>query len=379
MVITLVLVLSLVLLLGACAKPAPAPAPTPAPAPAPAPKPKPTPAPAPKPAPAPAPKPEPKPLTPEEFYAQNTATIYVGFSAGGGTDFSARLIAAFWPDAMGGTARIKNMPGGGGLVATNYVWKQKPDGLTLEVSAFATVLAATHLFKKEGKEFDIDKFGYIGMYANEPYFLCLAKDSPYNSVADLQKAKGLKLGTPTTTGGPPLGMAIALHLLGLEDASIIPGYSGTPEMSLACVRGEIDGYVVQASTIKSEEGKGFVKGMFPVQNMRSSLYPDIAPLGEQLTLTPEQQKLIEIYTDAFKGSRCLFMSPGVSQDKIDYLRESFDKMMELKGFQRHAKARYQAFEKPFTGAETEVVIKKIVATPESDVAKLKELLDYYIK
>ena len=379
MITLMVLILGLALILGACAKPAPPPAPTPAPAPTPTPAPAPKPAPAPAPKPAPAPAPAPKPESAEEFYAKNAVTIVCPFGAGGGTDFAARLVAAFWADAMGGTARVKNMPGGGTVVATNFVWKAKPDGLTLEVCPFGTSLAATTLFKAEGKEFDITKFNYIGMYGDEPYTLAIGKDLPYNSVADLQKVKGLKLSTTSKTGGPPLGGALALYLLGLEDGAVITGYDSTPECALAIARGEVHGDVHPSGSIKAEVDKGFLKPIANVGFVKSALFPDTPPISEVLTLTPEQEKLLNLYANAFKAGRVLLAPPGVPEDRLKFMQDSFAKMVELSGFQQHAKARYQVFEPPLLAKELTAVIQDVAATPEAEVARMGEIANKYIK
>ena len=357
MIILMVLALSVALILGACAKPAPAPAPTPAPAPAPA----------------------PKPESAAEFYAKNAVTIICPFGAGGGTDFAARLVSAFWPDAMGGNARVKNMPGGGTVVATNFVWKAKPDGLTLEVCPFGTALAATTLFKAEGKEFDITKFNYIGMYGDEPYTLAIGKDLPYNSATDLQKAKGLKLSTTSKTGGPPLGSALALYLLGLDDGAVITGYDSTPECALAIARGEVQGDVHPSGSIKAEVDKGFLKPIVYLGFIKSALFPDTPPISEVLTLTPEQEKLLKLYASAFKAGRVLLAPPGVPEDRVKFMQDGFAKMVELSGFQRHAKARYKVFEPPLLAKELTAVIQEVAATPEADVAKMNEIANKFIK
>ncbi|MDB5553613.1 MAG: efflux transporter protein, partial [Rhizobium sp.] len=61
--------------------------------------------------------------TPEEFYKGKTLTFYVGLSPGGGYDINARLTARFIGKYIPGnpTVVVRNMPGGGGLVMTNYV------------------------------------------------------------------------------------------------------------------------------------------------------------------------------------------------------------------------------------------------------------------
>ena len=61
--------------------------------------------------------------SPAEFFKDKTVTFYVGLSAGGGYDVNARLVAKHIGKYIPGNPQVivRNMPGGGGLVMTNYV------------------------------------------------------------------------------------------------------------------------------------------------------------------------------------------------------------------------------------------------------------------
>ncbi len=70
----------------------------------------------------------------EEFYKGKTIRINVGAAPGGGFDTYARLIARHLPKHIPGKPNVivENMPGGGGLIAANYMFNvSKPDGLTI--------------------------------------------------------------------------------------------------------------------------------------------------------------------------------------------------------------------------------------------------------
>jgi tripartite-type tricarboxylate transporter receptor subunit TctC len=71
-----------------------------------------------------------------KFYADKTLTYYVGLSAGGGYDQNARLVARYISKYIPGNPTVvtRNMPGGGGLVMTNFVANVAPkDGLHIAV------------------------------------------------------------------------------------------------------------------------------------------------------------------------------------------------------------------------------------------------------
>jgi hypothetical protein len=70
----------------------------------------------------------------DDVFKGNTVKIVVGLTAGGAFDAYARTLARYLGKHIPGnpTFVVDNMPGAGGLVAANYVYKvAKPDGLTI--------------------------------------------------------------------------------------------------------------------------------------------------------------------------------------------------------------------------------------------------------
>lgn len=330
-----------------------------------------------------APAPAPAPMSPAEFYGKNTAVITDAWAAGTGTDFIARLFASFWSDFMGGSAVVKNIIGGGGLVCTNQTYKAKPDGLTLQLTAYGANLAGPKLFKLEGVEYDITKFGYIGMIGDEAYVLAIGADLPYNTVAEFladPEAKKLKFGCTSKAGGAALGTAMGAYLLGLPEQSVISGYSGSVDVGLNIGRGEIAAMAYQAGTIKREADKGFVKPLVTIDTRRNPMFPDIPAITEVIDLTPEQKKTLEVYNFFMKSGYALIMSPGVPKDRLEYVRAGFDKMVADKGFLSMAKMRFGgAMPPPVSGKDLEKLILNVGQASEEDIAILVGMGDKYIK
>src|ERR1700754_923622 len=70
--------------------------------------------------------------SPADFFKDKQVTFYVGLSPGGGYDLNARLVARYIGRYIPGQPQVivKNMPGVGGLLMTNYVANVSPkDGL----------------------------------------------------------------------------------------------------------------------------------------------------------------------------------------------------------------------------------------------------------
>src|SRR3954466_503228 len=64
-------------------------------------------------------------------YPDRPVRFVVGLAPGGGVDFVARAVAQklgeLWPQQV----VVDNRPGANGIIATEYVAKSKPDGLTV--------------------------------------------------------------------------------------------------------------------------------------------------------------------------------------------------------------------------------------------------------
>src|SRR5215468_6844752 len=74
------------------------------------------------------------PVSAQEYPARPIHLI-VGFAAGGGNDIIARVFGQKLSESLGQPVIVENKPGGGAIVATDYVAKSAPDGYTLLLSA----------------------------------------------------------------------------------------------------------------------------------------------------------------------------------------------------------------------------------------------------
>src|SRR3954468_19347957 len=68
-------------------------------------------------------------------YPSRPIHLVVGFAAGGGNDIIARVFGQKLSESLGQPVIVENSPGGGAIVATEYVAKSAPDGYTLLMSA----------------------------------------------------------------------------------------------------------------------------------------------------------------------------------------------------------------------------------------------------
>src|SRR5258708_31148329 len=67
-------------------------------------------------------------------FPSRSIRIVVAYSAGGGNDLVARLVAARLSEQLGKTVFVENRAGASGIVGTEMVAKSPPDGYTLILS-----------------------------------------------------------------------------------------------------------------------------------------------------------------------------------------------------------------------------------------------------
>ena len=97
--------------------------------------------------------------TSHEFYKGKTVRILVGYAAGGGFDTYSRTVARHLGRHIPGapTVIVENMPGAGGLITANHLYKvARPDGLT--IGHFIGSLLMGQVLGQKGIEFDARKF-----------------------------------------------------------------------------------------------------------------------------------------------------------------------------------------------------------------------------
>lgn len=116
-------------------------------------------------------------------YPARPVRIVLPFTAGGGTDILARLLAQRLTEALGQTVLVDNRPGAGGNLGADLVAKSAPDGLALLFSTTSTAINAT-LYSK--LPFDIRRdLVAITQVARSPVVVVTHPSVPARTVREL--------------------------------------------------------------------------------------------------------------------------------------------------------------------------------------------------
>jgi tripartite-type tricarboxylate transporter receptor subunit TctC len=315
--------------------------------------------------------------TPAEFYKGKQISAYVGFSAGGGYDLYARVLARHMGRHIPGNPQIvpQNMPGAGSLRAANYIAQVAPrDGTAFATMGRASVVAP--LFGQGGAQFDPRRFTWLGS-ANDEVSVCVvwngrSKVTKFEDLLTQELAVGGTGAAADTDQFPRMINGV----LGTK-MKIITGYPGGNDVNLAMERGEVDGRCGWSWSSVESTRKVWITGKKITVLMQLSLkkHPDLpdVPLIVDLAKTDEQRQLLKLIFARQPLGRPFLAPPGVPQDRIDTLRKAFMDTMADKDFLAEAdKAQLEIT--PIDGASLQKLVTEVYQTPPAIAHKAAEIL-----
>jgi tripartite-type tricarboxylate transporter receptor subunit TctC len=120
-------------------------------------------------------------------YPNQPIHLIVPFTPASTSDITARAIAQKIAGPLGQQVIVENRPGANGGLGTQVVAKSKPDGYTLVVGSVSSTVVPAVISK--APMFDLFKdLTPVAAFAYTPLVLTVARQSPYNSVAELVAA-----------------------------------------------------------------------------------------------------------------------------------------------------------------------------------------------
>ncbi len=142
-------------------------------------------------------------------YPKRTVTIVVGFSPGGGTDVTSRMLAQKLTSEFGQSVVVVNRAGASGSIAAETVAKSPADGYTLLMVASATIANAA---LRTDLPFSLERdFAPISLVTEAPLVLLVHPSLPVHTVKELVALARTKPGTITYGSD---GIGSSSHLAG---------------------------------------------------------------------------------------------------------------------------------------------------------------------
>jgi len=209
-------------------------------------------------------------------------TFIVPFAPGGGTDITARTLAARLTQKWGQSVVVENRGGAGGILGADAVAKAKPDGYTLLIANVGITSINPALYAK--LPYDPDKaFVPVSLVCELPFVLMASPSFPPNTVKELVAYAKSKPGEVTFAssgaGGSPHLTAEIFQLATGTKMTHIPYKGGGPAM-IDLMSGQVN--LLFASVL---EGSGHIKagklkGLAVSHAKRNPAIPDVPTLAE---------------------------------------------------------------------------------------------------
>ena len=304
-----------------------------------------------------------------------------GFPGGGGVDTESRMIARFLPAHIPGnpTFIVQNMPGGAGIVATNYMYRvASRDGLTMGL--MSREAPTQEVSALPGIEFKMGEFSWIGN-ANVEMTVAVARaDRGFKTLKDLIKSpKPLVVGA-TGPGSATYNLPAVLKEVLDANFEIISGYKGTADIRGAVERGELDGIGGWSWSSVVTTGADWLERKFinvlvyhnPERNK------EMAERGVPWVFDFPMSKADRDYIDAvfFPNAvgRPFAAPPGVPPERLAILRTAFMKTMEDPKFKSEAARLDLEIVDPLPGEKVAEAVKRFFATDPKILARVAQLL-----
>lgn len=313
----------------------------------------------------------------EEFYRGKTIELFIGYSAGGGYDGYARLLARHMGRHIPGNPTIVavNMPGAGSLVAANYLF----NAAATDGTAFGTfgrgIAMAPLLTGDEGIEFEAAQFNWIGSLNNEVSTCVSWHDSPVKTWEDLQDNQLVLAGSGSRSDDDAFP-AVLRNVLG-ADLQVISGYPGNSERLLAMERGEVDGVCGWSwSSAKSRRPEWIEDRKVNILiQMALEQHPDLpdVPLVMDLAETDEQRQILTLIFARQTMGRPFATSPEVPEERVRALREAFQATVRDPEFLAEA-SRAKLEINQVSGEVIDALLRTVYRTPDEIVVAARRAI-----
>jgi tripartite-type tricarboxylate transporter receptor subunit TctC len=126
-----------------------------------------------------------------QTYPSQDVHFICGFAAGSGADIIVRFFAEKLRPLMGRSIIVENKVGAIGNLATEYVARAKPDGLTIYVTGASGVAANMHIFKNPSVD-AANALQVVATINKATMMLGVRADAPWKSASELSAAMKLK-------------------------------------------------------------------------------------------------------------------------------------------------------------------------------------------
>jgi tripartite-type tricarboxylate transporter receptor subunit TctC len=306
-----------------------------------------------------------------DFYQGKRITMYIGSSAGGGTDLYGRLVANFIGRHIPGNPTVvpSNVPGANGLVAANQLFNIAPKDGTV-IGTFGRYAVFEALWKNKAAMFVPERFNWIGNVHVDISTCVTWQTTGVTTLADFM-TRDLKMGATTESHVNILNNVFGAKL------KAIKGYPGGNDITIALERGEVDGRCNWSWSAIMSTRPDWVrdKKVNVIIQFSHKKVPELqdVPLVTDLVKTQSQRDIINLILVSQQMARLVTAPPDVPAERVAALRKAFDDMLKDPEFVQSA-ARLGLPVDPVSGLELQKLVSEMAKTPEETIKNFHDVV-----
>jgi tripartite-type tricarboxylate transporter receptor subunit TctC len=314
-------------------------------------------------------------LAQDSFYRGKTVTIVVGYSAGGGYDQYARLVARHLGRHIPGQPNVivQNMPGAASMTSVRHLDANAAKDGTV-ITTFDPGLVLETIAAPETYKVRFSDFRWIGTLLRDIRICYASTVSGIKTWQEMMARKEFLIGN-TARGSNAYVNGAILRKVFHAPVRQISGYPGSNEQRLALERGELEGNCGSWTAIPQDWiVNNRINALVRFSPKRPFDMPASVPFVNELASSQEQKDLLDVLNGSGELGRPFIVAKQVPADRVTMLRAAFEAMIKDETFLAEAQKQNLLLD-PVSGEEAEKIIATIYSAPPELTKKVKEVLE----
>jgi tripartite-type tricarboxylate transporter receptor subunit TctC len=316
------------------------------------------------------------PARADPAYEGKTVTIITSTGVGGIYDLTARVIARHMGRYIPGNPIliVQNMPGGGNVLATNYMYNIAPkDGLT--IASIHNAIPLHQVLDGRGLLLYAAKFNWFVSNGSENEVILVWHTAGIETIKQAMDRE-IVLGSTGSGSGLSIIPTAMNNVLGTRFKLVI-GYRSSEDINLALQRGEVQARAFGLNSIVSQHAdwlkEGKVAFLAQAGVKRDKDLPDV-PLLTELAGTQEQRQILNLISSPAGLGHPYLAPPGVPPERLALLRKAFEATLRDKAFLAEVE-KLQIPIDPMSADEVGTIVAETINAAPDVVAKAKAAMD----
>ena len=301
-------------------------------------------------------------------YPTQDITLIIGRSAGGGHDEFGRAYASQLEEVLGTTVVVENMPGAGGVVASDFMLEAAPDGHTIHLMDPVGLIGYYTATDPEFNYADDFTHDIVGTVSARPTTFAVPADGDIQNwddfVARAESDEPLLFAHSGAGSTNFLNTMIVFEELGFTTPTFIP-HGGSSEAYTSLIRGDADFTTGSGDSVAGYVDEGDVRAILTFSSTPLDLLPN-AQIGADVGL--------EQYDDALATQLIVTAPPETDPAVLEVLRCAHTEVVEGQWMQDWA-AEADRILVPRNAEETDQSLRNVQDLYTNNRAILEEYVE----